>query len=301
MKKKKLKVLIIGYGSIGQKHAKILSNLENLDICIFTKQNNIPFKKIKKNNEIISYNPDYIVLASITILHFKYLKFLEKNLKKKIILVEKPLFEKIRLLKLKNNYYYVGYNLRFHPIIKFLKKKIYNPFYVHVNCSSYLPTWRKNINYQKSNSALKNKGGGVLLELSHEIDYINWIFGEMKILSSFNKKISNLKINTDDILILNAKIKRKKTIINLNINFFSKIQKREIQIETAKESIQADLINNNIKIFKGKKMKKMSWKNYNIDNTYIEEHKNLIKRNFKNFCTVNEAIKTLKIINQIKI
>ena len=122
MKRKKFKVLIIGYGSIGQKHAKLLSDYHNLDICILTKQNNVPFKKIKNINEITLYNPDYVVVASITTLHFNHLKFLEKNLKKKIVLIEKPLFEKIRLLKLKNNFYYVGYNLRFHPILKFLKK-----------------------------------------------------------------------------------------------------------------------------------------------------------------------------------
>ena len=50
-----------------------------------------------------------------------------------------------------------------------------------VNCYSYLPNWRKNIPYYLSNSADK-KGGGVLLELSHEIDYLTWIFGDFEIL-----------------------------------------------------------------------------------------------------------------------
>ena len=67
----------------------------------------------------------------------------------------------------------------------------------------------------------KKFGGGVLLELSHEIDYLLWIFKKIKINYSLNRKVSKLQINTDDILILNC-ITPKKTIINLTINFFFK-------------------------------------------------------------------------------
>ena len=47
-----------------------------------------------------------------------------------------------------------------------------------INCSSFLPSWRKNIDYQSSVSAKKSLGGGVLLELSHEIDYLIWLIGK---------------------------------------------------------------------------------------------------------------------------
>ena len=56
-----------------------------------------------------------------------------------------------------------------------------------VLCGSYLPSWRKNIIYNKSYSSDKKKGGGVLLDLSHEIDYITWILG------SFTKNILSIK------------------------------------------------------------------------------------------------------------
>ena len=89
-------------------------------------------------------------------------------------------------------------NFNFYRINKIKNKKIY---FVNAECSSYLPSWRKNVNYENSSSASKEKGGGVLLDLSHELDYLNSIFGISKIHSVFNKKISGLKINTDDILI----------------------------------------------------------------------------------------------------
>ena len=59
---------------------------------------------------------------------------------------------------------------------------------------SYLPKWRKNIVYSNSNSAKKKYGGGVLLELSHELDYLQWIFSSVKKINySIVKKFQTLK------------------------------------------------------------------------------------------------------------
>ena len=69
-----------------------------------------------------------------------------------------------------------------------------------------------------------------MLELSHEIDYLDWILKNFKILNSYNKKISNLKINVDDVLNVTAE-KSKKTFLNLNINFFSMSKRIKILID----------------------------------------------------------------------
>ncbi len=68
--------------------------------------------------------------------------------------------------------------LRFFEL--FDKSFIGQTLYTSVECGSYLPDWRPGNNYKKSVSAKKDLGGGVLLELSHELDYIRWIFGEIK-------------------------------------------------------------------------------------------------------------------------
>ena len=81
------------------------------------------------------------------------------------------------------NKVFVGYNLRFHPVIKKLKKEIKNKkiFNVNIQNSSYLPSWRKNNVYTKTSSAKKALGGGVLLDISHELDFIRYLFGSFKI------------------------------------------------------------------------------------------------------------------------
>ena len=84
-------------------------------------------KKFNITNQILEtviYNPDYILVCSETYKHYQHIKLIENNFKNKIILVEKPLFHKFINFNFKNNRYFVGYNLRFHPVVKFLKDKI---------------------------------------------------------------------------------------------------------------------------------------------------------------------------------
>ena len=227
---------------------------------------------------------------------------IEKNFISKKILIEKPLFEKpYRIQKNLKNHYFVGYNLRFHPIIQYLKKNLKNKkiYFASIICSSYLPHWRKKKNYMKSVSAQKKLGGGALLELSHELDYIDHIFGENSLTYSYNKKLSDLKINVDDFLCLNA-ISSKKVFINLLINFFSRINRREIHIEGKNLSLQADLILNKILIIRNGKKKILKWRKFKNINTYQQEHLDIISGNLKHVCNITEANKTLKIIKQIQ-
>ena len=66
--------MIIGFGSIGKKHAKLLKNFKNIsEIYILTKQNCGNFRKIKHISEVNNINPDYILICSRTTDHFKHL------------------------------------------------------------------------------------------------------------------------------------------------------------------------------------------------------------------------------------
>ena len=116
----KKKVLIFGFGSIGIKHANLLQKLKKVsNVLIFSNRRSNKFKLTNCIKEILQYNPDYILVCSETYLHHRSIKLIEKNFKNKIVLVEKPLFHKPIKLSFKNNKYYVGYNLRFHPVVKF--------------------------------------------------------------------------------------------------------------------------------------------------------------------------------------
>ena len=109
--------------------------------------------------------------------------------------------------------------MRFNPLIQFIKNKIKNKkiWSINIFCGSYLPNWRKNRDYRFTSSARKRLGGGVILDLSHELDYIQWIFGEISKIEYVKVKIiSNLKITSDDYVNIIGKIRNISFSINLN-------------------------------------------------------------------------------------
>ena len=297
----KKRILIIGFGSIGRKHAILLKSFKNIsEIYIMTKQNCSSFKKITDISEVIKINPDYIIICSRTSDHFKHLTYLEKNINNKIILVEKPLFKNFKNFKIKNNKVFIGYNLRYHPVIKYMKNYISNKkvFSVNVSCCSYLPNWRKNIDYAKSSSAKKIYGGGALLELSHEIDYLQWIFKKITKINHVEiGKISNLKIDVED----SVSIIGKTNLVNffIDLNFFSLYAQRVIFVYGNDFTLKGDLITNSVEIIKKNKKKT---KKYKIDKnyTYREQHKSLLNNNFGNSCTYAEGAKLMFLFDKIK-
>jgi predicted dehydrogenase len=299
----KFNSLIIGFGSIGRKHAKILSKkkyIKNIYIYSKIKKISARYKKILSLDQINFFNIKYIIICNETSLHYDYLKFLNDKFSKKIILVEKPLFHKnLNFKTKKQNKIFIGYNLRYHPALinlkKFLKKK--KVWYVNSNCLSFLPNWRKNIEYQKSYSANKKLGGGVLLDLSHEIDYIFWLFGNLKVDYSFIKKISDLDINTEDYAKIIAKAKR--IFIQLELSYFSLIPKRSLYVEGKNFSAYVDLIKNIIKITNKNKVK---IKRYILSKeyTYSKEHDDLILNKGRNSSTILDGLKIMKLVSKIK-
>jgi CMP-N,N'-diacetyllegionaminic acid synthase len=296
------KALIIGFGSIGRKHAQILSNLLGKNnVYVLTQQDEIEFNSIDSTDKIDSLDPDYIVIASETSLHLKHVLSLERMCRKKVVLIEKPLFDENRKENLANNYYLVAYNLRFHPLINLLKKKINEEKIISAKsvCHSFLPNWRKNIKYQESASASQAKGGGVLLDLSHEIDYMQYILGDFSVSYSINKKVSNLEIDTDDYLLMCGELNRG-GLFNIEVSYFSKNERRKIFIETTSLSIELDIINSQMKIVTDHEEEIINEKKYNLSDTYVDEHKAILSGDFTKICTLSEGLRTMEIITEIQ-
>tara|TARA_B100001057_G_scaffold492224_2_gene584169 strand:+ start:12859 stop:13761 length:903 start_codon:yes stop_codon:yes gene_type:complete len=295
------KIIIIGSGSISKKHAHSLKKLKYK--IKLNKISSRQFDKFKnpEMKKLMLFKPDLIIICSPATSHFNHFKKIEKNFNMTKVLIEKPVFEKNYIIHSNlRNKYFVGYNLRFHPVISFIKKFLNNKtlFSINVNSHSYLPKWRK-INYRKSVSAKKELGGGALLELSHELDYLIWIFDKFKILYSFNSHISDLKINSDDVLALIGKVK-KNTLLTINLNFFSKISSRTIKVDGKNFSLNADLIKNKIIIINGKKKQIIKFSNFNIKDTYDLQCNDIINNKFMKICTLKQSLKLMKIIDGIK-
>lgn len=97
----------------------------------------------------------------------------------------------------------VGYNLRFYPPLQAMREavlagRIGRVLSLRAEVGQYLPEWRPDSDYRRSASARRDLGGGAVLELSHEIDYVRWIAGDVRQVSAQVAKVSDLEIDVED-------------------------------------------------------------------------------------------------------
>ena len=298
-----MKVLLIGFGSIGKRHYEVLSQISQVQsIDLVTKQNiedKICYKNLEVLDNINQYG--YFVIASETNKHFEQLKFLEENVKNKFIFCEKPLFESKKDLEIKNNKVFLGYVLRFHPLLEKLKEFVKNENIILVNakCGQYLPSWRPNTDYKNCYSAKKEDGGGVLLDLSHEIDYVQWLCGQINEIKSYQVKISDLEINSDDLTMLIGKT-NKNILVNISIDYISKNTHRKLFVETFEHTYTLDFISAKL-IKKNKAGLEEIYSFSNLERNYMFEKMHLdIFNKQKNICTYKEALKVMETISTIQ-
>lgn len=221
-----MKILIVGQGSIGQRH---LRNIEkffpNFEIILLRKKYYTP--KLNKNNKVIGnkkkdnkystfsnykkaldQNPNAVFICNPTSLHIDYA--IEAAKRSINIFVEKPLSHnknKIKILKnliSKNKIIFmIGFQFRFHPLIKYIKKLLLNNklgklIGANIYSGEYLPNFHKYEDYRKSYAANKRLGGGVVLSVIHEIDLCVYFFGKPTSVFSVGGKSSNLDIDVED-------------------------------------------------------------------------------------------------------
>ena len=300
------KVLLIGYGSIGKRHARNLIELE-IEPCILTKYpDNLNAVFLKDFNEIKNENIDYCIISSPTARHLDDLKkcLLLHNIPDKII-IEKPLEysysrgnEIKDIAKEYNLNIFIGYNLRFLGIFdvikKFVKKQKNQIRIVEVIAGQDLKEWRPFNDYTQSYSAHRDQGGGVDLDLSHEIDYTLWLFGNNfrdKIM--YRNKISDLEIGSPDVFKLILDYHR--FIVDITLDYIRKPKDRYMKIICENtENLYYDFVTNTLEIGG----KTIISKN-NTDQSYKEMLKTFIgidEKNKSKLCSIEEGLNILKVL-----
>lgn len=97
----------------------------------------------------------------------------------------------------------VGFDLRFDPgLIKVRQlldeNSIGKVYSANAFVGQYLPDWRPYEDHRKGMSALIEKGGGVMLDLIHEFDYLIWLMGKAASVSALYQQNPELEIETED-------------------------------------------------------------------------------------------------------
>lgn len=336
---KNMKILFIGLGSIGQRHLRILKTLKlinskfyayrqiNKKIIIsknlkssakgdFSKKYKV--EELYNENQIIKLKPDITFICNPSSKHIRFANMVAKI--KSDIFIEKPLSNNLVGLKSlinrvnKNKLVCtVGYQMRFHPLILDLKKIIDKEKYgklktIKSSFGLFLPNWHKYENYKKVIYGKKKLGGGIILEMSHEIDYLNWLLGGKLINSkSFFSKISNLDIDVEDIFhsLLIYKKGNSNILVNLSMDFIQKLPERKSIFLFEKKIIILDLIENSLtlKELDKKKGKKKKLINFNRDKVYKDQIQSFlinVKKRTVPKVNLNESYQLLKLILKIK-
>ena len=293
-----MKVLVVGYGSIGARHANILRELGH-DVHVVTQQCNIGFPFFKSLLEALcSDSFEYIVIANKTSDHFGALKQIVDNGFQGKILVEKPIFDNTAIKSTEFSQFdiLVGYNLRFHPLISKLKDLLKRQSIISaaIYFGQYLPNWRPNRDYRTSYSAKKREGGGVLRDLSHEMDYLLWIFGDWQKLTALGGHLSELEVDTEDVVSVMLET-RSCPILNLHINYLDRPPRREIIVNTKSQTVNVDLIRGTLQI-----NNTITHQQVERNFTYKEQHLAVLKGNMERLCTLNQGMSVLKMIEGIE-
>jgi len=316
-----LKILVVGYGSIGKRHIKNLKNYKNIEIIILTKRISDKFLKKEKCkivnsiDDAIKEKPHAAFITNDTNQHVDVALKLAKN--GIHLFIEKPLSNSLKkinqlekTIKEKKVISQVGCNLRFHPCVKKIKELIIKNhvgkhFSIQVNNGSYLPDWHPDENYKKSYASNQKQGGGVILTNIHEIDYLYWFFGKVKEVTAVSGRISKLNIKAEDFSSIILKFNRN-IMAEIHLDYFQRPSFRGCKIIGEKGTIVWNFEENNLMIYNIKKKKwEMHLKliNYDNNNMYINEIEyflNCIKKKKNSFNNIQEGIKVLKIVLDIK-
>ncbi|QEE43661.1 Gfo/Idh/MocA family oxidoreductase (plasmid) [Rhizobium sp. WL3] len=293
------RALVIGFGSIGARHARVLSELGVVVAVASRHARSIPgmivFAEIPEALRIFA--PDYIVVANETSQHMRTLAQLDAAGFSGRVLVEKPLKADLDdgIVTSAGNVF-VAYNLRFHPVLKALAARLCNDrvLTVQIYAGQYLPDWRPQTDYRLSYSAHRERGGGVLRDLSHELDYIQQMFGTWRRLSALGGKVGSLEIDSDD-----AWTVMMETIggemLTLQLNYLDRAGRREVTVVGDEHSYRADLVACTLQVDKTVQYFKVE-----RDTTYIEQHKAMIDGRWDEVCSWDQGIAVLDTIARIE-
>lgn len=285
--------LVIGYGSIGARHARLLAEAGCEVAVVSARAIDFPRAYTDLETALRQQRPDYVVIANETSRHHDMLARLAAAGHEGQVLVEKPLFDHVRPVPTHRFAdLRVAYNLRFHPVIQQLHEELAGQDVISAQAyvGQYLPEWRPGTDYRSCYSASAERGGGVLLDLSHDLDYLGWMLGRWVRVAAIGGQLSKLEITSDDTFVLLAQAERCPAV-TVQLNYLDRRGRRRLVVNTADHTYEADLVRNVLVVDREEKAFTVE-----RDTTYRAMHKALLDGNGAQACSLDEALRTMSLI-----
>ena len=260
-----LRVAIIGFGASGQRMADIASRMDPRSEILILSQH-LPdgglYSVTGSYHDVIAFHPDVVVLTSPASLREDDVEALGRI--PGGFLIEKPLATNLEAaVKISRTLagaktVHVGYNLRFSESLQAFRAMIHGGlcglvFSVRAETGQYLPSWRPGRDYRSTVSANASSGGGVLLELSHELDYLRWVFGDVDWVQSWFGKVSSLEVDVEDTAHLILGVNNPENgigfVVQVNIDFVRHDRVRTVTAVCENGSLRWDGVRGNVQRF----------------------------------------------------
>lgn len=316
-----MRVLVIGTGSIGRRHMRTIQALRP-DVRFDVLRERPPKSNIVEEDvfftvsssltEAISKRPQLMVIANPSALH---LPLLEAAIGEGIpFYAEKPVVSSIEDLDalkkcicehemLPPNI--VGCNLRFLPSLQALKKMIEsgdlgNIVHASFEAGQWLPDWRPDVDYRTSYSARKSLGGGVALDLIHELDSARWILGELYDVQAIFAKASALEIDVEDSASFLMR-SRLGALVSVHVNYVSRSPFRRYRIVGDHGTAEWDLPSRTLSVTtrEGTRAVPLGPDAFDISQTYIAAMSELLRATDEQAVTsqgIEDGISALELI-----
>lgn len=242
-----MKFLIAGLGSIGRRHFRNLIALGEKDIVLLRTRNaTLPEDELAGfpvetdlQEALKKHKPEAVIVANPTSLHLEIaIPAAQAGCH---ILLEKPVSHSLeRLDELKSiaeksgSKILVGFQFRYHPTLNQARELIQanvlgKLLTVHVHWGEYLPQWHPWEDYRQSYAARADLGGGVILTLTHPLDYLRYVVGEIEALSSLRGHVSPLEIDVEDVAEIGLRFTRG-AVGGMHVNYFQRPPVHRLEI-----------------------------------------------------------------------
>jgi predicted dehydrogenase len=286
-------VLVVGMGSIGSRHARLLDELGCTVSVVTRRPSTLPaFTSITAALQV--QTPDVVIVANETSAHEGALRELVAAGFTGRVLVEKPLFDRERPLPAHHfSGAWVAYNLRFHPMIQRLRVLLGDQPIVSAQAyvGQYLPEWRPGSDYRASYSASDERGGGVLRDLSHDLDLVNWLLGDWLQVAALGGHLSPLEVDSDDVFALLLRTRRC-PVAQLQMNYIDRGSRRRLLVNTADHTYEADLVRGVLSVDREEERFSVE-----RDATYRSMHEAVLRGTDDSLCTFAEGTQTMCLID----
>jgi len=325
-----MNILIVGFGSIGQRH---LNNLlekrpENNYFVLKSSTRDIVIQDCKvikgktiydhysgvhffqRMSDIDLYSIDAAFICNDSSKHLDVaFQLLERDID---LFIEKPIdsdtakvVEFANELIKGNSIAVVGYQTRFHPVYlktkEIFEKQKHNVNYMEIKWANYLPSFHNYEDYTKRYAGKKSLGGGVLLTLSHEVNILNSFFNDCEIESSLLSFSKNFSIDVEDAVF--ALFRCNDVNVNFTLGYSQTFEERYIKFQTYDKYVVGDLISNTVKIFSvdGKEEKyEFSLKRNELFEKEVEYFFNCIETREAELNTVWESLRDMELIDELR-